>query len=182
MDISDTIIPRSDQLNFDDVAVTPITATVTEVKRGNAEQPVEIHLAETPGRPFKPSKSMRRVLVAAWGKDAQQYVGRRLTLFGDPHVKWAGQEVGGIRISHLSHLSQPLRVALTVTRGKREPYTVQPLPDAPATPVGESLVSDEAIESADVDGLRALWSQASPVQQSRIRERVTELQAEDGDV
>ena len=179
MDISDTIIPRSDQLNFDDVAVTPITATVTEVKRGNAEQPVEIHLAETPGRPFKPSKSMRRVLVAAWGKDAQQYVGRRLTLFGDPHVKWAGQEVGGIRISHLSHLSQPLRVALTVTRGKREPYLVQPLPDAPTD--APALTDDQILTCQSVDALRGMWGAATDDQKRLIQSRVDQLNTGDGD-
>lgn len=43
-------------------------------------------------------------------------------------------------------------------------------------------VEDAEIESAGVDGLRKLWTRATPVQQSRIRERVTELQAEDGDV
>ena len=68
---------------------------------------------------------------------------------------------------------------LTVRRGKRASHTVQPLQLPAEPPVG---VSDSEIESAGVDGLRALWSQASPVQQSRIRERVTELQAEDGDV
>jgi hypothetical protein len=37
-------------------------------------------------------------------------------------------DVGGIRVSHLSHIDKPLTIALTVTRGKRAPYVVQPLP------------------------------------------------------
>jgi hypothetical protein len=129
MDISETTAPRSDQQNFDDYIGGPKTVTVSEVEAGNAEQPVEVHLVEFPGRPFKPSKSMRRVLVAAWGTDSSVYVGRRLTLYGDPEVRFGGQAVGGIRISHLSHIDKPLTVALTVTRGKRAPFTVEPARD-----------------------------------------------------
>jgi len=134
MDISETLAPRSDQQNFDDYATGPKTVTVSEVRKGSAEQPVEIHLAEFPGRPFKPSKSMRRVIVAAWGSEATAYTGRRMTLYGDPTVKFGGQTVGGIRISHLSHIDGKLTVSLTTTRGKRAPFIVQPLPDAAPAP------------------------------------------------
>lgn len=127
LDITGTTEPRSDQMNFDDFVSGPKTVTVAEVKKGSAEQPVEVHLVEFPGRPFKPAKSMRRVLIAAWGADAAVYKGRRITLYGDPEVKFGGQAVGGIRISHLSHIPGPLEVKLTVTRGKRAPFIVQPI-------------------------------------------------------
>ena len=128
MDITETTAPRSDQQNFDDYAAGPKVVTVSEVKRGTEEQPVEIHLVEFPGRPYKPSKSMRRVLVAAWGPEAANYAGRQLRLCGDPTVKFGPNVVGGIKISHLSHIDQPVTTQLTVSRGKRSPYTVQPFP------------------------------------------------------
>lgn len=127
IDMTKAIEPKSDQQNFDDYVSGPKTVTISEMKKGSAEQPIEVHLVEFPGRPFKPSKSMRRVMVAAWGGDAANYQGRILRLFGDPTVKFGGQEVGGIRISHMSHLVGPVTVQLTVTRGKRAPYVVQPL-------------------------------------------------------
>ena len=179
LDITDTIEPRSDQQNYEDYLTGPRTVTIARVTRGSAEQPVVIHLEEFPQRPYKPSKSMRRVLVSCWGPDAASYVGRRMELYGDPKVMYGGEEVGGIKIRALSHLEGPKKMPLTVRRGKRASHIVQPLQLPAEPPVG---VSDSEIESADVDGLRAVWSQASPVQQSRIRERVTELQAEDGDV
>ena len=80
MDLTESIIPRSDQINADDLIAGPITVTITDAYPGGAEQPVDITLAETPGRAYRPSKSMRRVLVAAWGKQSSAYVGRRLTL------------------------------------------------------------------------------------------------------
>jgi hypothetical protein len=137
MDLSDSIIPRSDQMNAEDLLVGPRTFTIREVRKASsAEQPVDVILAEFPvGRPFKPSKTVRRILVAAWGPDAATYTGRRMTLYRDPDVKFGGMDVGGIRVSHLSHIEKPFTVALTVTRGRRAPYRVQPLPDdVPAVP------------------------------------------------
>lgn len=131
VDMTETISPRSDQQNFDDYSTGPRTVTITEVRRGSSEQPIEIHLAEYPDRPYKPSKSMRRVLVYAWGADASAYHGRRLRLYGDPDVKFGGQTTGGIKISHLSHIDKRLTIALTETRGKRKPHTVDPLKDEP---------------------------------------------------
>lgn len=142
--MSQTIVPKSDQLNAEDLLSGPRTVTITEVRRGSAEQPVDIHLAEF-DRPFKPSKTVRRILVAAWGVNAGAYVGRRMTIYRDPAVKFGGMDVGGIRISHLSHIDKRMTVALTVTRGKRAPYVVEPLATPPArqpepttTPAGES--------------------------------------------
>jgi len=138
VDMTETIEPRSDQMNSDDLMSGPRTFTISEVRKsGHAEQPVDVYLAEFPaGRPFKPSKSMRRVMVAAWGADAANYVGHRMTLYRDPTVRFGGQDVGGIRISHMSHIEKRMTLALTVTRGKRSPYVVEPLPDAaPASTV-----------------------------------------------
>ena len=127
MDLSQTIAPKSDQLNADDLIAGPRTFTIEKVTRGNAEQPVNIHLTESPGRPWKPSKSMRRVLVAAWGADGDQYAGGYVTLYRNPDIKFGGETVGGIEISHMTGIPKPLKLALTVTRGKKRAHTVQPL-------------------------------------------------------
>ena len=134
MDITDSLAANSAQQNYDEYLAGPKTVTVAEVTQGTAEQPVNVELVEFPGKPFKPAKSVRRVLAAAWGTDASKWAGRRLTIYGDPSVRYGGKEVGGLRVSHVSHIDKPITVALTVTRGKRAPFTVQPLPDAPAPP------------------------------------------------
>lgn len=128
MDLSTTITPNSSQLNADDLMAGPITVTIQEVAPGSDEQPVNVHLVERPGRPYKPSKSMRRVMVAAWGKEASVYAGRRLTLYRNPDTKFGRDVVGGIEISHLSDIPKRMTVALTVTRGKKRTFTVEPLP------------------------------------------------------
>lgn len=127
-DMSTVIIPRSDQINADSLLSGPITIKITKVEiKAVAEQPVTIHYEGEDGKPWRPCKSMARCLVAAWGPDSSKYAGRSLTLFCDPHVKWAGLEVGGIRISHMSDIDGPLTMALTVTRANKKPFTVKPL-------------------------------------------------------
>ena len=133
VDIAKAIEPRSDQQNYDDYVAGPRTVTVTEVDR-DKEQRVSIHLAEYPGRPFKPSKTNLRLIAQAWGTEAAAWTGRRMTLAGDPTVKFGGQQVGGIRVVALSHIDKPFTAALTATRGKRTTYKVDALPDAPAPP------------------------------------------------
>ena len=143
MDISDSLTSNSAQQNYDEYLAGPKTVTVAEVTQGTAEQPVNVELVEFPGKPFKPAKSVRRVLAAAWGTDASKWTGRRLTIYGDPSVRYGGKEVGGLRVSHVSHIDKPITVALTVTRGKRAPFTVQPLPDAPQPPPIPAFTSED---------------------------------------
>jgi hypothetical protein len=65
-----------------------------------------------------------------------------MTLYCDPKVMFGGVAVGGIRISHMTHIDRDVTVALTTTRSQRRPFTVKPLkapersrarPGAPAT-------------------------------------------------
>ena len=146
MDLTDSIAPRSDQMNAEDLLTGPRTFTVTEVRKGSsAEQPVSIYLAEFPSdRPFKPSKTVRRLIVSAWGKETDVYPGRRLTLYRDPDVTFGKDKVGGIRVSHMSHIDKRITLALTTTRGKRAPFVVEPLPDSPAP---------KSTAGADIDAL-----------------------------
>ena len=125
MSLRDTIVPKSDQLNYDDVATGPLTVKVVNLAAGSDEQPVIIHVEGY--RPYKPCKSMRRVLIAVWGDKGKDWIGQRMTLVGDAHVKFGGVEVGGIRISHVSGIDKPTKILLTTTRSKRAEYTVLPL-------------------------------------------------------
>lgn len=129
IDMTRTIEPKSDQLNSDSLLSGPMTIKIVKVSANpdSSEQPISIFYAEDMSRPFKPCKTIRRLLVALWGKDASQYVGRSLTLYRDPTIKFGGMEVGGIRCSHMSHIEKQVSVALTATRGSKKITTVKPL-------------------------------------------------------
>lgn len=145
--IRDTIAPKSDQLNADDLIAGPITVTITGWKRGStAEQPVSLII--TGGhKPYIPCKSMRRVLVAEWGDKPKDWVGKSVTLYCDQAVMFGGVRVGGIRISHMSDMQQAKREhMLTTTRSKRAPFIVQRITEqSAAQPAASSGVTDQQV-------------------------------------
>src|SRR4051812_19975879 len=121
-DMRPVIVPKSDQINSDDLLAGPITITITKVDiRPGTEQPISVFYEGDNGKPWKPGKSMARVMVTCWGPDANNYIGRSVTLFCDTTVTWGGMAVGGIRISHLSHIDSAQTMALTATKGKKKP-------------------------------------------------------------
>lgn len=147
-DMAQTIIPKSDQLNADDLIAGPLTIKIAGVSiRGGQEQPISISYEGDGGKPYKACKSMCRVMVTAWGADSKRYVGRTMTLYRDPAVKWGGMEVGGIRISHMSDIEKPLTMALTMTKQSRKPYTVKPLA-TPSEPAATALSAASGASSA----------------------------------
>lgn len=160
-DMSSVIVPKSDQINADDLIAGSRTIRIADVKIApGTEQPVSI-VIEGEAKVFRPCKSMSRVLVAAWGADAKAYIGRSVTLYRDPTVKWGGMEVGGIRISHLTHIERDMVMALTATKGKRAPYTVKPLLAA-VQPIAATYTIEQAradiSEAADLAALKSVWT------------------------
>lgn len=158
MDISDTLAPKSDQLDAVDLlGKPPRIFTVAGVSRGNSEQPVEIKLAEFP-RVWRPGKSMRRVLAHLWGADASKWTGRRVELFCDVEVVFGGEKVGGTRISRMSHIDEPKSVPIIIKKGRSGGYKVEPLTDADV-----------------VAALRAEWKSADAARKKAIEAEVAAL-------
>jgi hypothetical protein len=182
MDMTASIEARSDQINAADLVSGPRTYTIEKVVKGVATGPFDFHLVESPGKVYRPNLGMRRVIVEGWGPETSTYVGRRLTLFNEPTVVWAGAEIGGIRISAMSHLDKPLKTALAISQKKKVPYIVQPLDDAiqgepsehPAPP---EPTAKEVAACNDPAVLREWWKQSGPDMRAVIQQRVAELDA-----
>jgi hypothetical protein len=159
-----TITPKSDQLNADDLIGRSLTIRVTKVSLcGDADQPIAIHYEGDDGKPYKPCKSMRRVMVHVWGPDGSKFAGRRMTLYRDDTIRFGNAPVGGIRISHMSGIKGEVTMALTATRAARKPFTVSPLPDDKADPVEcvdllTVLTEGRAAASRGSAALTAWWS------------------------
>ena len=175
MNITDTIEPKVDQLTADHLIGRTLTIRVTSVRLAAGEQPCEIHYEGENGLPYRPGKSMRRVLVHAWGGDVNKYVGRSMRLYRDDDVQFGGLKVGGVRISHMSHIDGPLTLALTAKKGSKKAFKVLPLaeekpaaatPPAPdkATQVATALI--ERVKAAsDIDAIEAITADETVVKQ-----------------
>jgi hypothetical protein len=167
-DLRPTIIPKSDQLNSDDLIGGPLTIKVTKVSLcTEPEQPIAISYEGDNSKPFKPCKSMRRVMVTVWGPDGNAYAGRRMTLYRDEKVTFGAMAVGGIRISHMSNIDREMTMALTASKASRKPFTVRPLKDEPAaTKAAErpSPPADDTIDAPTLTGPTSDWADALDAQ------------------
>lgn len=129
MDMSESIKPVTDQLTADDCLAGPVTIKITKVtgNEGNAAQPVNIHFEGDNGKPYRPAKIMRRVLVSVYGPDTSKYIGQSITLYRDPEVRFGGIACGGLRISHVTGIDKVHVLALTMSKGNKKPFQVKPL-------------------------------------------------------
>lgn len=112
-------------------------------------------------RVWRPSKGMLDVLAKCWGADAKQWVGRRVTLYNDPEVMFGKDKVGGVRVSHLSHIDGVQTVNIRASgRGRSpKPWKVQPLVEAPtAAPAADDITRaitaiQEATDTSKLDAI-----------------------------
>lgn len=163
------IVPKSDQLNADDLIGQSKTIKITKVSITSGEQPVSISYEGDNGKPYKPCKSMSRVLVDAWGADANKYVGRSITLYRDEKVTWGGLAVGGIRISHLSHIEKEKTMVLTATKQSKKPFTVKPLATTEPAVDPEIKASGDVAASQGVDAYTAWLATLTPETKATVK-------------
>ncbi len=154
--LRDTIVPKSDQLNAEQLLSAPMTILVTDIKRGSGvDQPVIVSYLNDEGRPYKPCKTCRKILIFAWGDDGSEWIGKRMTLYCDPDIKFGGVKVGGIRISHLSNIERDMAVSLNVTKGKKGEFIIKKLADIRSISEMKALLSEAA--KGGVRDLQAMW-------------------------
>lgn len=183
-DLRPTIVPKSDQLNAEQLLGGPMTVMVTDVETTSSdEQPVIVHYEGENGRPYKPCKTCRKVLIHAWGPDGRAWIGRAMTLYNDQSVKFGGEDVGGIRISHMTDIPSDVQVSLTSTRGKKAKYRIKLLqvergPSLDAVLAAIAAASNKAGMSAAKALAEKLKNPADIAQaQAAYRERIAALKA-----
>lgn len=127
IDMSKFVEAKSDQLNADDLIGAPRTITITRVTGNDGDQPVSIFYHGDNGKPFKPCKTIRRILMGVWGRYANEYVGKSMTIYRDDSVQFGGLATGGIRISHMSDIAKETVVVVMKSKGKKAGVKILPL-------------------------------------------------------
>ena len=142
-DIMKAMEARSDQLNAVDLIAGPITVKIVNARKGDdKKQIVVLDIEGYKGKPFKPCKTMLRIMAEVWKHDTdtkmrpERWIGQSMTLYRDPDVKWQGDKVGGIRISHLSGLDEPRVFLVTETRGRTVEKVIHPIKTSVPSPPG----------------------------------------------
>jgi len=180
MDITDALAPKSDQLDAVEL-VNPRTFTIdTGSRLGTREGATvaEIRLVGFP-RVWRPSKGMLDVLAKCWGTDGKAWAGRSVTLYNDPEVTFGKDKVGGIRISHLSHIDGPVTVMIRGRgQGARKiAWPVKPLTVAAPPPPPAAMSLEDVAATTDTDTLRTAWQGSPPDVRAAIEARVAEIAA-----
>jgi len=177
-DLRGTIVPRSDQLNAEQLLSGDMTITLTDVRMGSEDQPVILHYENDQGRPFKPCKTMRKLLIFAWGEDGRNWIGKSMTLYNDEKVRFGGMEVGGIRIRALSHIEREIAISLIATKGKKATHNVQPLRVVTLAEVLEAVASatnKNGMDAAKTMAMQLLNEDDVQVASAAYAARVKEL-------
>lgn len=127
VDIRAATKPKSDQLNYETFLTGPQTFIVSKVTPGDRDHPVFIHMNECPATPYKPSKGMLKCIAQpdGWGDKSSQWVGKSITLYGDPTVIYGGVEVGGIKVAALSDINGDYETLISARRGVRKPHLIK---------------------------------------------------------
>jgi hypothetical protein len=155
---------NTDQLNYEDFlgGVTRIV-TIAKVEKGRKEAQYDIAI-EGDDRYWRPPPTVLKLLKLAYGDEGANWVGKRAHLYGDPEVKMKGVKVGGIRVSHLSHIDKPLTASLTVTRGQTGDFVIMPLVESP--------------NAARIAELKAEWATADPDRRAEIESEAKSLEVQ----
>jgi hypothetical protein len=181
------MIRKTDQWNNEDFAAGSRVFTISHVTEGKEQVPYDIHFSDGEGRCWRPSNGMLELLLRIWGDDTNVWAGRRVQLFQDATVKIGRDVVGGIRVRSISHINKPMSPLITVSKGTKKPYTVQPLADAPAPAPntlrdesGRDWLSELTLAGDDLEAIAALGKAASdahanPADVAQIRARWNEL-------
>jgi len=161
------IVRKTDQWNNEDFAAGSRVFTISHVTEGKEQVPYDIHFSDGEGRCWRPSNGMLELLWRLWGDDSTAWAGRQVELFQDATVKIGRDVVGGIRVRSMSHISKPMSPLITVSRGTKKPYTVQPLATNTAPSTLPPLAPEDAaawlelINAATTsDELLSVWKNA----------------------
>jgi len=156
MNIREFVKIKSDRLNYEDFIMGPQDFTIDRLgKKMDQGQPrLLMFFAGREDTPYWPSKGMVKCLSSpeGWGEsEFSEWVGRKVRLFGEPTVVYAGKEIGGIQISHISDIPAAYSTKITLRRGMRIDYMIEPLTEAmyPAAQFSEKL---PAMRQAIADG------------------------------
>lgn len=94
----------SEVIRYVDIGDQEFTLEISAVKKGRvtgkggkSSGKAMIHFKGAE-KPLGAGTAILSVIAQLYGNDTTKWVGKRVTLFGDPSVKYGGEAVGGVRV------------------------------------------------------------------------------------
>jgi hypothetical protein len=128
VDISKTLISKSDQFNAVDLLGKVIIYKISKVNADieKKDQPVSIYF-EGEKKCYRPSKGMRAIISEKWTTQTDLWLGKSLELYYEPKVVYAGAECGGIRIHGMSHIDNDFKKRVVESKVLQINYKIRKL-------------------------------------------------------
>ncbi len=128
VDISKTLISKSDQFNAVDLVGKVIIYKISKVDADveKKDQPVSIYF-EGEKKCYRPSKGMRAIISEKWTPETDLWMGKSLELYHEPKVVYAGAECGGIRIHGMSHIDNDFKKRVVESKVLQINYKIRKL-------------------------------------------------------
>lgn len=127
------------------IRIVAVTSTDLENDKGAMEQKVTVKYKAADGEgEIVWCKTNAALTAAALGtRDYEQWIGKVITIFHDPSVRFGGKNVGGVRVFGAPTMTKPLTVEIKMPRrkkpdiyklvptGKTAPKAADPEPEMP---------------------------------------------------
>ena len=134
--------PKSDQLNAADLISCNKIIKIKKVRvTATGTQDCTIWFEGDNDKPWKPCKTMGRIMLERYGSDIQKWVGKYIELFRDPEVVYGGKKEGGIRIAAMSDIPSDFETVVRVARSSTKVVKIRKLTITAAVPVNAALLS-----------------------------------------
>jgi hypothetical protein len=177
---AESLMAKSDQINAADLVGGPITIKIAGLTVKNSEAQKWTMRLDGNEKFYRPCLGMRRLIAQIWG-EPQNYAGRSMTIYRDPDVKYSAKEVGGIRISHMSHIDGQQKISVPISRAAQKEYLVRPLTVAAPAPIETPDAAYALARAAAANGKAAFttWWQSDEGRACRqaVQPIMPELQA-----
>lgn len=109
------------------IAKITISRVEDEKKKKDVDKPV-MWFKEI-DRGWMYCKTTGHCCSAMFGEDDDAWVGKRITLYADPEVRFGSEQVGGIRIAGSPDIAKPMTVRIKFP--KKKAYELQLVPTRP---------------------------------------------------
>ena len=165
-DMAESLKPKSNQLNGDNLRAGPIIARVTGCRKVRDQVRPYVFSLSDGHMPWKPCLTMRRLLTDVNGTSkTSAVVGQYIEFYRDPDVTYGKDRCGGIRVSGMSAVKGPPRnVTLRTSQTKCTTYTVRSIrPQSSGAPTAnlDKFLEDEGLTVDAVNKWRAANNKAA---------------------
>ena len=160
---AESLMAKSDQITAAELMGITINVKIAGLTVKNSEKQKWTMRLEGNDKFFRPCLGMRRLIAEIWG-GPENYAGGSMTLYRETDTRYGADEVGGVRISHMTGIEAQIEVTVPIRRGVFRTYLIRPLRVEAPKPAPTTAAPENAFElahaaaSKGTDAFKEWWN------------------------